>query len=253
MDKSFLKKLLFYLTVPKCVCCTEKLDIDDRALCKSCLSEYERTKDRQCSVCFKNLNECKCTNDYLDAHMVHKVVKLFRYKPSEDPNIRVAANELIYNVKRVARRDLIDLISDELSEAIKNSVDPSKYVITNVPRKPGRIVEYGIDHAAEIAKAVAKKLKIEYVRVLKSNAKFAQKKLRGEARLKNARFDYLKRADSVEGKRVLLLDDIITTGSSMGSAAMLIRGVGAKEVVGVCMAITYKDKYKPMVRIDYSS
>ena len=245
-----IKNILFYMTVPKCVCCRKKLDRSDRALCKACFSEYEKSKDRVCSVCFKKLPECKCPNEYLESHAVRKLVKVFRYKPSADPNERIPANELIYNVKRVKRRDLIDFISDEVIKTIKFSLKHEDYVITNVPRKPSRVLEYGLDHSEEIAKAVAKKLDIKYVKLLKSHLKSPQKKVHGEDRIKNAEFDYLKNHPSVKGKRVIILDDIVTTGASMGACALLIKGLGAKEVAGACIAIAFKDKYTPFAKSD---
>lgn len=242
------------MTVPKCVCCRKKLNRRDRALCSDCVIEYERSKDRACSVCFKRLGECKCPNEYLERHAVHKLVKIFRYKPSTDPNERVAQNELIYNVKRVKRRDLIDFISDELIISIKNSLKYEDYVITNVPRKRSRVLEYGLDHSEEIAKEIARKLNIEYVKLLSSKLKTPQKKVHGEERIKNAEFEYCKSAESVKGKKVIIFDDIVTTGASMGACAMLIKGLGAKEISGACMAIAFKDKYTPFAKAesDYS-
>lgn len=249
--KDFFKNLFFYMTVPKCVSCRTKLDKTDRALCKSCIKEYERTKNTKfCSVCFKRLDECKCPNEYLEKHTVHNLVKVFRYKPSSDPDEKVAANELIYNVKRVKRRDLIDFISDEVIISIKNNIKYENYVITNVPRKKSRVLEYGLDHSEEIAKSIAEKLGIKHVNLLESKLKTPQKKVHGEQRIKNAEFDYLKNHPSVRGKRVILFDDIVTTGASMGACAMLIKGLGAKEVVGACMAIAFKDKYVPFEKTD---
>ena len=250
--KDLYKKILFYTSVPKCVCCREKLNADDVALCEKCNAEYEKTKDRICSVCFKPLGECICTNEYLERHMMRKLIKVFRYKPSSDPNERLPSNELIYNIKRGKRNDLLDFISNEMISSIKNSLKYENYIITNVPRSRKRVLKYGLDHSAEIAKAIAKKLNIEYVCVLKSKSKEAQKKTHGEERLKNASFDYISKAPDIKGKRVILVDDIVTTGASMGASAVLIRGLGAKEVVGAAIAIAFKEKYQPFVNTDFS-
>ena len=72
-----------------------------------------------------------------------------------------------------------------------------------------------------------------------------QKKTHGEQRLKNAKFDYRRRIPDIKGKNVLLVDDIVTTGASMGNSAMLLHGLGAKRIVGVCLSIAYRDKYTP--------
>ena len=239
---------LYYLTVPKCVCCRERLDIDDKALCKDCLKEYRNIKLSNCSICSLPLEKCSCVNDFLDRHYVHKLVKLFRYKQPAHPNDRMPANELIYNIKRTNRRDLLSFITDELVSAIENTVDYKKFIITNVPRKTSRVTKYGLDHSAEIAKSIAKRLNIKYVKTLKSTSKKPQKKTHGDERLKNAKFDYLRKSPEIKGKNILLVDDIVTTGASMGNSAMLLHGLGVKRIVGVCLSIAYRDKYKPFAK-----
>ena len=73
----------------------------------------------------------------------------------------------------------------------------------------------------------------------------AQKKTHGEERIRNALFDYRKGIPDIKGKRVLLVDDIVTTGASLGNSATLIKGLGVKSIVGVCIGVTYKDKHIP--------
>ena len=243
---SIYKDILFYLSVPRCVCCQKRLDKDERALCHSCFSEYLETKRlSRCSHCLKNFSECLCPNDYLEKHCVHKLIKLFRYKPSESPDERIPANQLIYIAKRNKRVDLFDFLSDELCHLIKASIDYDGCVITSVPREKKRVNKYGFDHSECLAKAIAKKLGLRYEKILKSKSKMAQKKTHGEERIRNALFDYRKRIPDIKGKRVLLVDDIVTTGASLGNSATLIKGLGVKSIVGVCIGVTYKDKHIP--------
>ena len=74
--------------------------------------------------------------------------------------------------------------------------------------------------------------------------------MRGQDRFKNALYDY-KKPYILEGERVILIDDIVTTGASMGACATLIKGLGAKEIVGACMAVAYRDPYTPFEIGDY--
>ena len=97
--RKIYRDFLFYLSVPKCVCCDKRLDKDDFALCSDCLEEYKETKKRRCSVCKRLLHECSCANTYLERHMMHKLIKVFRYSPSESYDEKKAANELIYKIK----------------------------------------------------------------------------------------------------------------------------------------------------------
>ena len=241
--KEIYKTFLFYLTVPKCACCDGKLSRKNTALCDSCYGEYLDKKSHEvCSVCFKPLYECKCSNDYLDRHYVHALCKIFRYKPTDVDDKKTPQNELVYKIKRGNRRDIVKFIAEEMAESIKATIkgDVSDYIITNVPRQKARRKKYGVDHSKEIAKGIGKELSVKYKCLLTSRSKMAQKKTRGEGRIKNADFDY-KFKGSLKGKRVIIIDDIVTTGASLGACAALIKGLGAKSVIGACFSIAYKD------------
>ena len=186
MKKSLFRKILFFLSVPKCVSCKSALDIDDFGICKSCTVEYNEIKSRNCSRCAKVLSECSCSNEFLEKHKIKRLVKVFRYVHHRED---LPSNNLIYSLKRDNRNDILDFLAEELSEAIKNNVDvPTNYLISYAPRRGTAIKKYGIDHASLLAKAVAKKLGCQYFSCLKSKAKSAQKKTVGHERIKNAEF-----------------------------------------------------------------
>ena len=151
------------------------------------------------------------------------------------------SNSLIYSLKRDNREDVLSVSADELTMAIKNSVEnPANCVFTNIPRRKSAIVEYGIDHSGLLAREVAKRFDGKYLELLKSNAKKAQKSLDTNERRKNADFSIIKDID-LKGKTVIIVDDIITSGSSMANAAALIRSMGSKDIIAACLAIAYKD------------
>ena len=238
-------KIMFYITVPKCVGCGEKLNIEDRALCQECSDEYKDNLYLNCSICAKPLNYCICTNDYLDAHYVHKVVKVYRYHTDR----RISSNNLIYSLKRDNRKDVVDFLSDELSQAIKSGIkNPESYLFTSVPRRRSEIVKYGMDHAEVLAKKVAKQLGAKYEKMLISKAKNAQKKSANiSERFKNAKFELKNKNADIKGQNIIIIDDIITTGASMGMAAVLLKAAGAGRIVAAAVSIAYKD---PFVKLD---
>lgn len=231
-------RVLFTLSVPKCICCGERLDYGQKAFCLKCSLEFEEYKTRNCSKCAKVLQSCCCSNEYLRGHFVSKTLKCFRYMVREDSN---ASNSLIFSLKKDNRADVLDACADEMEKSIRNSIkDPENYIITNVPRRRSAIVEYGIDHSALLAKEVAKRVGAKYVCLLKSNAKKAQKSLERSERIKNVSFDLIKEID-LTGKGVIIVDDVITSGASMGSASALIRSLGCRNIVAACLGIAYKD------------
>ena len=235
-------KILFYLSVPKCVGCKKRLTIEDGVLCPDCLIEYREIKKRNCSICSNPLNLCSCSNKLLESHYIHKVIKVFRYVQRDDN----PPNNLIYSLKRDNRRDVLDFLTSELAEALSNSIDNlGECVFTNVPRRKKEALRYGFDHAEILAKNLAKYFSAEYYQPLISTSKKPQKKTHGTERIKNANFKLKRRAKDLFGKTVIIVDDIITTGASMSACAMLVRALGTKKIIGAAISIAYKDSYVP--------
>lgn len=237
--KNIMDRVLFALSVPKCVCCKTRLDYGKNALCLKCSAEFEQFKTRNCSRCARKLNMCSCSNDFLEAHYIKRTIKCFRYLNRNDAT---PGNALIYSLKRDNRSDVLKRCTDELEYAIRNSIsDPGGYIFTNVPRRKSAIIEHGIDHSELLARELAKRFDAEYISFLQSNSKKPQKSLETLDRFKNADF-YISKNIDLTGRAVLLVDDIITSGASMSKAASLIRSLGSREINAVSLAIAYKDQ-----------
>jgi ComF family protein len=64
-----------------------------------------------------------------------------------------------------------------------------------------------------------------------------QTKLDAEARARNLRGAFAVRDETIfKGKRLVLLDDVFTTGATMDSCAKTLRGAGAREVIALAVA-----------------
>ena len=236
---NLMDRVLHALSVPKCTCCKKRLSYEEKALCLDCSAVFEDFKTRNCAFCSRILNECDCSVDFLRKHYIKRVVKCFRYLGYEEA---APGNSLIYSLKRDNRSDVLFVCTKELKQAIINSVEkPEECIFTNVPRRKAAVIKYGIDHSQLLAKSLAKEFNARYVSLLGSRAKTEQKSLDTEERFKNANF-YITRNMKLEGKRVIIVDDIITSGASMGMAASLIRSLGCRDIVAATLAIAYKDK-----------
>ena len=238
-------RALFWLSVPKCVGCGEFLEFREGALCPTCLKDYNEQKLRTCSRCNKKINECFCSNFYLEKHHIKKLVKVYRYFSFKH---ELPGNLLIYSLKHANRRDTVSFLADELTSSIRTNLgefSPEEYIITSVPRRKAAIREDGYDHAELLAKRIAKLLGIRYEKILVSLAKKSQKKTQGTERAENAKFNYARRKSKLDlkGKTVILVDDVVTTGSSMGYCASLLKGLRPKEIIGATLSIAYKDSY----------
>ena len=236
--REFFNKLLFYMSQPRCVACKTRLSISDLALCPRCKTIYEEVKSEVCSVCLKPVGECLCVNAYLKAHYIRRLSKVYRYNYNES----LPSNRLIYSLKSENRIDVADFLANELRLSLENAYDNlSDFVFVSVPRRKSAKVRFGYDHAELLAKRLAKILGASYCQRLSSKSKYEQKKTSGKSRIKNARFIIKNKKCDLTGKRIILVDDIVTTGASMGASAMLLRALGAEKIYGAAISIAYND------------
>lgn len=106
-------------------------------------------------------------------------------------------------------------------------------VLTWVPISTLRKLRRGYDQVELLADAVGKELGLEPVCLLKKiRNNPPQSGITGQAqRRANVLGVYrITQPQLVEGKRILLLDDVITTGATLGECARVLLTAGAKEV-----------------------
>ena len=237
--KEFVRRALFYIGVPECPSCGERLEVDDLALCRACNDEYLNFTMHDCSICGELLSNCTCVNRHLASHSVKGLFKVVRYRPGDEV---LPSNRLIYSLKRAHRADVVSFIAGEIEESLKNAAfDLSACIFTNVPRRREAYRQYGYDHAKLLSRELARRFGAEYRELLVSKSKRAQKRLSSEERVRNAEFEYKGKFD-LGKKTVIIVDDLVTTGASMGAAAMLLKMSGAGKIYGACFAIAYKDR-----------
>lgn len=116
--------------------------------------------------------------------------------------------------------------------------------LTAVPISRKRLYERGYSQTELLAEPLAAKLGIEYVRncVYKKKHNPRQSALIEKSfRFENVKDVYLADKCKVEGKDILLLDDIYTSGATMNSCAAELKMRGAKTVVGIALAAAMRD------------
>ncbi len=111
--------------------------------------------------------------------------------------------------------------------------------VTYVPRSWGNRQLYGYDQSKKLAIEVGKILNIPVVNLLKRKGFRRQKLLSSNQRYKNARKLYrLRKVPEVKYKKLLLLDDIFTTGATILACKELLRKDAAESVVCAVLAKT---------------
>ena len=106
-------------------------------------------------------------------------------------------------------------------------------MIIPVPVSKRRKKDRGYNQTELIAKEISKELNIEYVKdvLYKSKDTIAQSKLNKEQREENAKGVYeIKNNQRVNNKRILLIDDIYTTGSTVRECSKILNKVNPKKI-----------------------
>ena len=126
-----------------------------------------------------------------------------------------------------------------LARCIQDNLAGEYDLITWVPVSEERLKKRGYDQAMLLAMAAALELQDVAVETLKKPAdNLAQSSLNDKkARKDNVQDAYLvPEPELVEGKRILLIDDIITTGATLDEASRTLLEAGAKSVVAASLA-----------------
>lgn len=121
------------------------------------------------------------------------------------------------------------MLALRLEESFPEGFDYLTWVPVSSLRRMGR----GYDQAELLARAVGRELRFPPVRLLKKvrNTRPQFKQATPEARRANVAgaFAPFENID-LTGKRIVLLDDIYTTGATASECGRILRGMGAKEV-----------------------
>jgi ComF family protein len=112
-------------------------------------------------------------------------------------------------------------------------------VVVPVPLHRQRERERGYNQAALISKPLAKKLQLPHKAVLlmRTRARPDKQVLSLEERWESVRGAFATRPGSqVDNQRVLLVDDVLTTGATLDACTRALRDAGAKSVIGLTVA-----------------
>lgn len=121
---------------------------------------------------------------------------------------------------------------------IARSFSPRWYdLVTWVPSSPAHYRARGYNQAELIAREVAKNFGLPYCNLLVrlgNQSQVGTNRAQRLSQLENA-FAVRKRA-LIRGNRILIIDDVLTTGSTLNECAQALMGAGAKRVHAAVVA-----------------
>jgi ComF family protein len=240
LGKRTVDGLLRLLYPPVCKVCGERLPEELRiGLCPACWRSVELIKHPWCSACGqpitqREISDPRGENLCLDCRVAPFPVTLRGTARYAEPLIR-----LLYEFKYDFWPSLADQLGDLFVERAHALFGPWRpEVVVPVPLHVKRLRWRGFNQSRLLAKRVAAHwgvpLAEPLVRVRNTIPQF---KLPKEARLTNvARAFAVRDPGVVAGRRVCLVDDVSTTGSTIRECGKVLREAGATEVRAYVLA-----------------
>ena len=219
------KGILDWMYPQECVICGK----GEVFLCNRCRQNL-RLGEQKCAECGKESKvgwtHKKCKKKWsLDGLSV-----IWDY---EDEKVKKIIKEIKFEFNRELLRELVSGCEFEIG---------GKWdMVVPVPLFWQRENWRGFNQAEILAEEVGEKLGLEVKKVLKRVRKTEQQaKIKNKReRLKNVRGVFKVREEEkglVKGKRIVLVDDVFTSGATMREVTRVLKKAGIKSVWGVCLA-----------------
>ncbi len=114
---------------------------------------------------------------------------------------------------------------------------PRVQAIVPMPISTDRLAERGFNQSLQLAKILARHLNIPVWQPVQRLAQHAQKGLSRLERLDNIEAQFqIQLSQPVHYRRVLMLDDVVTTGSSLHALHLQLQELGCQQIHACCVA-----------------
>lgn len=208
-------EILDLLYPPRCAFCRKVLKKGEHGMCKKCETKISRTHAGGSQ-----------SGDFFSCC----VSPLYYENEVRDALLRFKFNDATVHAELFG-----GLLADCIAENLKGRYD----IITWVPLSRNRMKKRGYDQAMLLAMSAALKLDDVAVELLKKHTDVPAQSGVGSAEKRRANISGVYAVtdeELVRGRRILLIDDIITTGATLSECAKTLKYCGAEEVVCCTLA-----------------
>lgn len=210
-----------------CPACKKKLSESEKCICDKCFSTIKRAgNDRLKSEFERKFTSTKIISGFTSLFIFEK-----------DKALQSFIHSIKYNKRFLNAKFLGSLIGKELEEQINNwNID----LIVPVPLHHLKKAERGYNQSEYIVKGLSRKLKIQNSAKALKRARYTetQTAFNLEERERNISNAFKVRSkQKIIGKNILIVDDVITTGSTIKECGKALLKGGAKSVYACSVAI----------------
>ena len=199
-----------------CISCESKLAAGRKIICSDCFNQLPLLPQEYIEVLYKEIEHPYFDNlfiRYQFAELFQKLIHLFKYQ-----------------------RALT--LAKYFAAAIEPIIKKENYnYITGIPLNPIKEKERGYNQSALIAEAIGQQMhnKVDNALIKRIKNTPSQTKLNREQRIENMQ-DAFECTLNLEGQHIVIVDDIITTGSTLNACAEILKNQGAAKVTAVALA-----------------
>lgn len=237
----FTEKLFRFFLPPQCPCCEKFLEEGQRGICPDCLSEIHWIEPPFCSVCGTPFVSVEGENHPCGPCLTKKkYFTMVRALGSYEGSLQ----EAIHRWKYEGKTYLTPFFGEWMAKGLNRYWDANLFdFLIPVPLHRQRLRERGFNQALLLAKELSRRTGIPYRKRLlqKGRPTLPQVNLSGVEREKGVRgsFHIIGRK-KLEGKSILLIDDVYTTGATVNECSKVLLAGGAERVDVLTLAHTLK-------------
>lgn len=222
-----------YPSRANCMGCGSPAGVDEGWLCEACarlLMPIAGIPGPRCPRCGRPLDgapKCETCGDWPDGFLsAARFVYPYR-KPIKG---------MIRHMKYQGVARMADWMAEKMLDVVRRELPGGLDAVVPVPMHKKRLRLRGGNHAAAIAGALALRMDVKYLDALTRVRDTAQQaKLSAGARRRNLEGAF-QSTEAVARLRVLLVDDVLTTGATALACARALRAAGAEDVQCIALA-----------------
>jgi ComF family protein len=220
-NMGLLEKIIAKLAPYQCLGC----GLTGNILCDGCLQLFSDLVDR-CGKCRQtSLANLTCRSCQQNFPLV-RAVAVTDYEG--------VAKDLVWQLKFGGVRSAAKLMASCM-EPLLGALARPESIIVPVPTAAARVRQRGYDQAKLLAHELAEKSNVPYAEVLMRLGHTQQVGAERSLRLQQLKGAF-RVTKNVRGTHIILIDDITTTGATLGSAAKILIEAGATSVQAITFA-----------------
>lgn len=227
VNKYLEQIILFEQACVLCGCVSRKQICQD---CFQALNESNSTTTNHCPRCLINLpiNEIYCKNCHENNFQFDRIIKAFDYGHPLD--------RILHQLKYSAKLEYTTLLSQLFWHRISNQIDKLPDIIIPIPLHKNKQKLRGFNQVHELLREVLlDKPQLKLTIAQRSKETLQQAALNRHQRLTNLTNAFSLDNVSLTGKTVAIVDDVVTSGTTINEMAKLCKKLGAQQVTVWCL------------------